>query len=61
MNSKIVTVTARLSFGPDHVNVIESWIGQELVRSHGRVRDERILFAGNQKIKRTRLSGCAKS
>jgi len=44
---KPVTVTARLVLEAEHVLTLEGWIGQELVRSHGRVKDERILYAGS--------------
>jgi hypothetical protein len=42
-----VTLTARLTLKGEHVATLEEWIGQELQRSHGRVKDERILFSGN--------------
>ena len=42
-----VTLTARLTLKGEHVATLEDWIGQELQRSHGRVKDERILFSGN--------------
>ena len=44
---KPVTLTARLTLKGEHVATLEEWIGQELQRSHGRVKDERILFSGN--------------
>ena len=41
-----VTLTARLTLEGEHVLTLEEWIGQELQRTHGRVKDERILFSG---------------
>ena len=43
-----VTVTARLTLSGEHVKIVEEWIGQELARTHGRVNDQRILFAGSR-------------
>ena len=43
-----ITVTARLVLTGEQVLMAESWIGQPIVHSHGRVRDERILYAGSR-------------
>jgi hypothetical protein len=43
-----ITFTARLVLPGSHVPTLEAWVGQPIVHAHGRVRDERILYAGSR-------------